>query len=271
MNRAGSGFIHKDKVFKTRIRDGSSTLQAELYAIKAALTHALLLQESHVYILTDSLAALQVLQKESVSDNIALTTAIHFKITQLKDQEKSVSFMWIPSHVGIKGNEAADKAAKDSLQQHHLKLIKPSLSNIKSRARETTKEISKIQHQVWVQAGSPSATWYSIATDYIPITIPKSMSRRDAVIIHRLRLGYRCNWEIQFRVPKACSHCHDIVEEPLIHYILECPVLNSIRSRHLQDIPHNQEELLQVAALSSKTFLESEERFKIISRFPPPR
>lgn len=52
------------------------------------------------------------------------------------------------------------------------------------------------------------------------------MPRREAVI-HRLRLGYRCNWEINVCVPKACDHCY-LVEE-LLHYILECLVLNKIR------------------------------------------
>jgi len=33
--------------------------------------------------------------------------------TQLTDMGKHVSLCWIPSHVGIKGNEMADKAAKD--------------------------------------------------------------------------------------------------------------------------------------------------------------
>jgi len=142
-NRAGSGFIHKEKTFSSRISDGSSTLQTELYAIQVALKHALILQENKIYILTDSLSALQVLQQESILDNVALITAVQFKIKQLRDQGKLVSFMWIPSHVGLQGNEAADKAAKDSLRQYHLKLIKPSLSKIKSRARIITTSPSR--------------------------------------------------------------------------------------------------------------------------------
>ena len=38
---------------------------------------------------------------------------VHHDIVNAVDQKKSVC--WIPSHVGIKGNEEADEAAKEAL------------------------------------------------------------------------------------------------------------------------------------------------------------
>lgn len=177
-----------------------------LYKLKCTPSKqlCLLLEENRLYILIDSLSAMQ----DSVSDSVSLITIVLFKINHLAAQRKLATFIWIPSYVRLQGNETENKAVKDSLCQGHIKIIKPSLSWIKTSARDTAHEISRIQHQVWVHAGSTSAKWYRIVTNDCQITISKSVSRRKAVIIHRLRLGCRCNWEIRYRVPKAiCVFC----------------------------------------------------------------
>jgi ribonuclease HI len=43
------------------------------------------------------------------------------KIAELKDllaeERANLNIMWVPAHVGIGGNERADRAAKDTLEQ----------------------------------------------------------------------------------------------------------------------------------------------------------
>jgi len=61
----------------------------------------------------DSLSALQAIQSFDII-NITVFNILEL-YTQLTDMGKHVSPCWIPSHVGIKGNEMADNAAKESI------------------------------------------------------------------------------------------------------------------------------------------------------------
>jgi ribonuclease HI len=64
-------------------------------------------------ILTDSLSSWMAQEK--------IYTRGNSKIAELKDllaeERANLRIMWIPAHVGIGGNERADRAAKDALKQ----------------------------------------------------------------------------------------------------------------------------------------------------------
>jgi len=74
--RAGSAFVCGEYVHASRISDHSSILQAELFAIKGALSHALSLSQKCIYILTDSLSAIHALQKFPPANKIHLLTTV---------------------------------------------------------------------------------------------------------------------------------------------------------------------------------------------------
>ena len=73
-------------------------------------------------ICSDSLSALQALEKLK-SD--------HPLLIQIQDMLHTIVFMWIPGHMGICGNEAADRAATEALEKKPIDDLMP-FSDLKS-------------------------------------------------------------------------------------------------------------------------------------------
>jgi hypothetical protein len=113
-------------------------IDAELYAVYRALEHLKQqrLEEKQVYIFIDSQAAIKRLQLKSLTGGQELV----FKITQscsyLASKGISINFYWVPSHLGIYGNEIADKLAKKGLSRRKLQSSYTSLAYIGRAARE---------------------------------------------------------------------------------------------------------------------------------------
>ena len=70
-------------------------------------------KENHEF--SDSLSALQVPGK--LKTDHPLLTQIQELLHKIDADQKEVVFMWVPGHVGIRGNEAADRAAKETLDK----------------------------------------------------------------------------------------------------------------------------------------------------------
>ena len=110
--KVASAAILDGELYQFRLPNNSSVFSAELKAIDLALNHI----EQDAYwryiIFTDSLSAMQALEGEKM-DNPLIVNLLE-KLSRLCERADIV-FCWLPSHVGISGNEEADKAAKDAL------------------------------------------------------------------------------------------------------------------------------------------------------------
>ncbi|GBM06153.1 hypothetical protein AVEN_265209-1 [Araneus ventricosus] len=93
--------------FQFRLEDYNSVFQAELSALHQALIWKRSNRpQQHCDIFTDSMSTLKVLQKHQPRNNLAeeIKTII----------DDTVSLHWVKAHIGIEGNESADKAAKEA-------------------------------------------------------------------------------------------------------------------------------------------------------------
>ena len=96
--------------------DNSSIFSAELHTLYLALdrVETAYNDERNFIIFSDSKSALQAISGRDWTHPLVLYILEHLNWL-VHYQEKRILFYWIPSHVGIRGNEKADAAAKAGL------------------------------------------------------------------------------------------------------------------------------------------------------------
>ena len=103
-----------------------------------------------------------------------------------------VSIKWAPGHLGIEGNEAADRLA--NLEAQHpspptRKAAMPTLSGIKTMARKT---LRRTQQTWWSEKKTKLSKWYkSWDLDYAPRSSPKELDLPRDVLARMLSIRTR--------------------------------------------------------------------------------
>jgi len=187
-----------------------------------ALTH--LTQPPHTTstpILSDSLSCLNTINSHNTSLNNPLHTDILHNISNLCSRNIDVTFHWIPSHVGIKGNEVADNEAKTALYRPNIDI------DIARTLTDTNKDIDATIMDNWQTAWniSPTGSTYRLIQPIVSKHIKyRNRTRRKEIAITRLRLGHCAlnhYLHLKTRHPTGlCDTCH--VEETIDHYLLHC-------------------------------------------------
>ena len=255
-----------------RITGTASTMQTELIALKQALNYSISNERGPVTIHTDCKSAAQALEAIKVKENKAIIMDVRNLLYQHKVANRQVTINWIPSHIGIMGNDKADELAKSTRHISNVQInIQPSISQIKKMIAPIIKKNMDDDIKFHANQGSPSANWYLMSTGLTPHDITKHMPRELAVIMHRLRLGYKANWQIVARVNKPCSHCDEETEHPLLHYLLDCPFTANLRgNRTLPDVEHPNS-TVEAAKLCKEINENIGNYSRLLLEFPPPR
>ena len=107
-------FVCDDHEFSCRINDEASICTAELLAIEAAIEYIWDSSDEEFMIITDSLSSLQALKSQKLNNPI-VSNILH--MCHYLSGHKDIVFCWLPSHIGIQGNERADVLAKAALDK----------------------------------------------------------------------------------------------------------------------------------------------------------
>nr|XP_053626378.1 uncharacterized protein LOC128684231 [Cherax quadricarinatus] len=111
----GVGFaaVFLDSVVHGHLLSSASIFTAELYAILAALIRIASMPVSSFVVVSDSLSALQAIQKFDTPHPLVLH--IQLWLHRIFTKHKDIVFCWVPGHVDVQGNEQADTAARSAV------------------------------------------------------------------------------------------------------------------------------------------------------------
>ena len=198
-----------------RLPDHSSIYSAELQAILLALKHVHYLEKRKFLVLSDSLSVLQALCH--LKTDHPLLSPIFEILFKLKNEDKLIVFVWVPSHVDIKGNEAADQTAKQALSKTPLK-IKIPYTDLKPHVQQY---VFSIWQEEWdEEVHNKLNSILPRLNEFLPSVCE---TRRQQTILTRLRIGHTFfthGFILRGEDPPFCVACDCPIT--VKHILLEC-------------------------------------------------
>lgn len=224
---AGCAFVAHGATRSFSLPADASVFTTELAAIIKALSFIEVGDEASHLILSDSLSSLLALR--GFYPRHPLVQDILLRVTSLYQAGKSVEFCWLPSHVGITGNELADAAARRaSSAQCTRRFPLP--------AADLFPAISRFVHSQWQQLwdAQQNSKLRAIKPALSRWLSSSRRSRTEEVALCRLRIGHTyathgyllCGGD-----RPECTHCGESLT--VAHVLLTCRRLSRKRSHHL--------------------------------------
>lgn len=187
-----------------------STTFTETVAIAVGLQRLHASSAQKVVVLSDCKSALQRLQTGFPGERFK--KRILDMVKQLQGRGITVKFQWIPSHVGIEGNESADLLARQALHRPPSVVIPLDSSDYKDRLRRHFSPTRTAIHQ-------PCET--------------KGLDRAEATLLYRLRTGSARTpaWlhKIGIASSPLCAVCNVVGDAA--HFFMDCVACQAQRAK----------------------------------------
>ena len=205
-----------------RVTDDVSVFAGELAAVGTAVSRVAELARTQGWrtfaVFSDSLSTIECFRRGRCVSRPNLFDSV---VTEYNRTDATVTLVWVPSHIGIPGNEQADRTAAKGTEKDHTDMM------IGLELRESYSLADSYITEKWQSQWSAATTGrlYHRLQPRVRSSIgPMLPGRRLDVMARRLRLG-RCSVNAILHSLK----CHDTglcdtcsVPETIQHFLLEC-------------------------------------------------
>lgn len=222
----GCSVILEDTEVIKKLPKEFSIMSCEAYAMLEALKLLDTTSTNPAVIFSDSKSTLDALA--NVTNTNGLIQDLQTKLVGLTAKGIEVALCWVPSHVGITGNDKADKAAKRAATSGVLDTLDIPISSQEFKS-STYKTLREQWNEVWTT--SEPTKLHRIRTDIFE-KAPDTDQRKSQCVLTRLRIGHT-NLTHRYlfeRKPKPlCPTCNTVLT--VEHFLIVCPEHQYTRSR----------------------------------------
>ena len=232
---------HINRTTCWRMRNEHSILSAELFAILQALKY--INNEtsgSKWIILTDSMSALRIIAGTSDRYCDTVNEIQQLILNIVSTQE--IILHWVKSHVGILGNEIADKSANAGHQNNRTILYSLAREECYSELKRKSLEF---WDTYWKQTAELTSRGLFLKNvrENLQQSVPLNVKHRRAeIVIYRLRMGHvglnDYLHRFNMHASNLCQECR--APETIEHFLLYCQKYDFERANLLQQLrKHN--------------------------------
>ena len=232
---AGACCLEPRFEIKVGLEPHATVYQAELFAIgkcaEVCIEKGFL--NKHIFIVSDSQAALKTLNSYKIKSKTALDC--YNKLAEL-GKINCVKLIWVPGHSGIEGNEYADDLAKSSVNLQPLQ----GISYMEALWKQDINRWQKLKHKsYWKNIEGLNVSKMFITT----VDNRRSMelincNKNNLRLIVGLFTGHCCLRkylkDINITSSANCRYCNK-ADETSFHILCECEDLALLRKKFLGD------------------------------------
>ena len=215
-----------------RVNDEVSVYTAEMIAILLAIHWVEETRPVSVIICSDSSSVLTSLQSSKSDSRPDILIEIKQILYRIEMMGITVVFVWVPAHIGVRGNEVVDKVAKEATKCEEIEL-RINISKMEGKNIIKRKMKEKWQKR-WEE--ERKGRWFYKIQRKVGEARETGRSRREETVISRLRFGHTGLNASLFIVQKhdtgRCDHCEE--QETVDHVMNSCRKYE-VERRQMQD------------------------------------